>query len=200
MFKKLLAGVLLASLAITAVAPVASAHHWSSGKNIVERAVQVNKYTRQFDTLLAAAGCSAVAGPVGSLLTGNGTADKGITLFAPTDRAFRNLGRALGVGGRAGLNPSNICAVDSILGPGSLLKILAFHVYEDAAVKYRAALGLRGDSIEMAVFDEPAELSGRRWRLRIDGARVITPNIRASNGVIHVVNKVLVPPSIEAIL
>jgi uncharacterized surface protein with fasciclin (FAS1) repeats len=196
-FKKLITGFMLGALAVTLIAPATVSA--SGGKNVVERAVQVNRYTGQFDTLLAAAGCSYVAGPVGALLTGDGDGGNGITLFAPTDRAFKNLGRALGLGD-AGLNPSNICAVDSILGNGTLLKILAYHVYEDGAVRYRTALGLRGNTIDMAVFDEPAQLSGKRWRLKIDGARVILPNVPASNGIIHVVRKVLLPPSVEAIL
>jgi uncharacterized surface protein with fasciclin (FAS1) repeats len=42
---------------------------------------------------------------------------------------------------------------------------------------------------------EPAELTGGWFTLRIDGARVMFPNIRATNGIIHVVGSVLLPPS-----
>ena len=40
-----------------------------------------------------------------------------------------------------------------------------------------------------------ARITGWWWTLRIDGARIILPNLRASNGYIHVVNQVLNPLS-----
>jgi uncharacterized surface protein with fasciclin (FAS1) repeats len=195
MIKKMMAGVLLAALAVTAIAP-ATVSAKGSSLNIVEKAVAVNEKTGLFDTVLTAATeCGPdVTDPVVSLLTGNGTADAGITFFAPTDRAFRILGRDLGLGWR-GLNPHNVCKVDHLLGEGTLLRILAFHVFEDAAVDFRTAKSLRGQSIDMAVFDDPAKLTGKRWRVFIDGSRVIIPNVKASNGIIHVVNRVLNPLS-----
>jgi len=186
MIKKILAGALLATVAISAIAPVASA---ASGKNIVERTQQINRYTHQFDTLLTAATCPQFKGAVVDVLL-----QDGITVFAPTDRAFRRLGRQLGLG-RRGLNPSNVCDVDKVLdSPGALLRILAYHVYDRGAVDYRTALSLRGNAITMASGDE-AKLSGRWWRLRVDGQRVILPNVRASNGIIHVTRGVLNPLS-----
>jgi transforming growth factor-beta-induced protein len=187
MIKKLLAGVLLASVAVTAIAPATVSA--GSGRNIVERAIAVNDRTGAFDTLLTAATCDYFGGAIANALA---TTDD-ITLFAPTDRAFKKLGRQLGLG-RAGLNPSNICATDSILGAGTLEDILKYHVLP-ARVTYRQAVKAAPTTLTMFNGDE-AKLKGRWWNLRIDGARIILPNVRASNGIIHVVNRVLTPPGL----
>ena len=172
MFKKLIASVLLASLALTAFAPVTSA---SPSKNIVERAVQVNKYTGAFDTLLAAATCDYFGSAVVDALSQPDT-----TLFAPTDRAFRELG----------LNKRNVCSTFEG-DQGSLLNILTYHVI-DGSVSYRDARKAIGSPVTM-LNGQRAEITGKWWRVEIDGARIILPNVRASNGFIHVVNDVLLP-------
>jgi hypothetical protein len=41
----------------------------------------------------------------------------------------------------------------------------------------------------------PDDILAPWWTLRIDGARIILPNLRASNGYIHVVDRVLNPLS-----
>jgi uncharacterized surface protein with fasciclin (FAS1) repeats len=153
---------------------VVSANHVPS-KNIVERAIQVNDLTGSFDTLLTAAQCPAFDGAIVEALAT--TPD--ITLFAPTDRAFRQLG----------LNPSNVCDV----APDALADILTYHVYP-GAVSYRQALRLAPTTLTMLNGDD-AKLRGGWWNLRIDGARVILPNVRASNGYVHVINKVMTPPA-----
>lgn len=174
MLKRLMAGVLLATLAVTAIAPAASANH-TSGKNVVERAVQLNRYTRAFDTLLAAATCNYFGSAVTDALQQPGT-----TLFAPTDRAFHKLG----------LNKKNICATYQN-DQAALLDVLTYHVY-DGKVTYRDARKAIGTSLTM-LNGEQAAITGRWWRVKIDGARITVPNVRASNGLIHVVNDVLLP-------
>lgn len=175
MIKKFLAGALLASLALTALVPVAVSANNTPSKNIVERAIQVNDLTGSFDTLLTAAQCPDFNGAIVSALAT--TPD--ITLFAPTDRAFSQLG----------LNPGNVCDVEA----SALGDILTYHVYP-GAVSYRQALRLAPITLSMLNGDE-ADLRGGWWNLRIDGARVILPNVRASNGYIHVINKVMTPPA-----
>lgn len=174
MFKKFIAGLLLATLALTAIAPIASANG-SGGKNIVERATQLNKVTGAFDTLLAAATCSYFDGAIVAELVKD---DR--TLFAPTDRAFRKLG----------LNKWNVCKTFKD-DPDALANILAYHVIADT-VSYREARQLRGESVTMLNGAE-AEISGKPWRLKIDGAPIIVRNVPASNGLIHVVSRVLLP-------
>jgi uncharacterized surface protein with fasciclin (FAS1) repeats len=185
MIKKLLAGVLLASLAVTAFAPAASA---APTKNIVEKAIAVNARTGQFDTLLTAATCDYFDGAVVDILS---SPDK--TLFAPTDFAFRKLGQALELG-KAGLNPANVCGVDSLLGDGTLLNILGYHVI-DGRVAYKDAVAALGTRVEMLLGGKAA-ITGTPRFVRIDGALIIAKNVRATNGFIHVVNKVLLPPAL----
>lgn len=174
MIKKLLAGALLASLAISAIAPVTVTA--SGGKDIVERAIQVNRISGAFDTLLAAATCDYFGGAIADALA----TTEDITLLAPTDRAFRELG----------LTKRNVC--DTFAGdPDGLADILTYHVIPDV-VTYREAVRAVGTEITM-LNGEAARVTGRSWNLRIDGARVILPNVPASNGLIHVVDAVLLP-------
>lgn len=182
MIKKLLAGVLLASVAVTAIAPATASA--APSQNIVEKAIAVNERLPIFDTLLTAATCPSFDGAIATTLATAGD----ITLFAPTDRAFRQLGRKLGLG-RAGLNPHNVCTLPEAV----LADVLTYHVYADAAVPYGQAVKLAPTKLTMLNGDK-ARLKGRWWNLRIDGARIILPNVRTSNGIIHVINLVMTPP------
>jgi transforming growth factor-beta-induced protein len=170
MIKRLMAGVLLASLAVTAIAPavVSAKSGGSDSQTTVDRLIAMNEKTHKFDTLIAA----VVETDVVSVL--NDTDD--YTLFAPTDGAFA----------RIGLNPGNVAEV-----PG-LANILAYHVYAGGEVPAAAALTLRGKSVEMLSGDD-AELSGRGKSLRIDGAQVVRKDIETSDAIIHVVNRVMLP-------
>ena len=186
MFKKLTAGVLLAALAVTALVPATVSA--APTKNIVEKAIAVNAATGQFDTVLTAATCEYLDDAVVDILV---SPDK--TLFAPTDFAFRQLGQALGLGNK-GLNPSNVCSVDSILGDGTLLTILGYHVI-DGRVAYRDAVAAIGGKVQMLLGGK-AKITGTPRFVRIDSALITVKNVRATNGFIHVVNKVLTPPAL----
>ena len=180
MIKRLMAGVLLASMAITAIVPATVSAY--GGKNIVERAIQVNKLTHQFDTLLAAATCEFFDGAIAEALS----TTPGITLLAPTDRAFKGIG----------LDKRSVCeafdgSADAAGEPEDLADILTYHVIPDV-VTYREAVNAIGGDVTMLNGDTAA-VTGSWWRLKIDDARVILPNVRASNGLIHVVNAVLIP-------
>ena len=81
------------------------------------------------------------------------------------------------------------------LPEATLADILTYHVYADGAVRYGQAVKLAPTKLTMLNGDK-AKLKGRWWNLRIDGARIILPNIDAANGIIHVVNRVLTPPGL----
>jgi uncharacterized surface protein with fasciclin (FAS1) repeats len=185
MIRKMTAGLLLATLAIAALAPVSASA--APTKDIVQKAIAVNGATGDFDTVLTAATCDYLGSTVTDILS---SPDK--TLFAPTDKAFRQLGLALGL--PKGLNPGNVCKVDSLLGDGTLLTILGYHVI-DAKVAYRDAVKASGAKVQMLLGGK-ARISGNAQHLRIDGADIIAKNVRATNGFIHVVNKVLTPPAL----
>lgn len=123
----------------------------------------------QFSTLLAAVGAADLA----SVLSQPGP----FTVFAPTDEAFASL-------------PDG--TIESLLKPENkqqLIDILKYHVvsgrfYSGDAIKARRAATLLGRNIT-------ADFSAAG--LSINDARVVSANIDASNGVIHVIDAVLMP-------
>jgi uncharacterized surface protein with fasciclin (FAS1) repeats len=133
--------------------------------------VQTAQGAGTFNTLLAAA---KAAGLADSLAT------KGpLTVFAPTDAAFRKLPKG---------------TVENLLKPenkAQLAAILSYHVVpsriEAKNVPHKATLvdTLNTGSKVLAV---------RRGNIvRVDGVRVVKADIAADNGVIHVINRVLIP-------
>ena len=186
-FKNILAGLLLATVAITTAVPaVAGAHGGDqASKNIVERLVAINDKTDKFDTLIAAATCEKFDGAIVNALA----TTQDITLFAPTDRAFRQLGRELGIV-PGGLTPANICTVDTAF----LADVLTYHVLPARVTYWQALAAARTTDFVTMLNGKKASIEARGLSFRIDGAKVIFANIRASNGIIHVVDAVLTPP------
>jgi uncharacterized surface protein with fasciclin (FAS1) repeats len=123
-----------------------------------------------FETLLAAA---TAAGLVDTL-KGEGP----FTVFAPTDEAFA----ALPAGTVEGL----------LADPEALKQILLYHgvagqVTADQVVTMTSADSVAGPAIAIAVKDGKVVLN--------DSATVVTPDVMTSNGVIHVIDQVILPPS-----
>jgi uncharacterized surface protein with fasciclin (FAS1) repeats len=200
MFKKLIAGALLATLALSALAPVAAAAEPAAkSKPTVDAVTRLVNYSannnNQLSTLLTAATCDYFDGAIVDTLK---TAKH--TLFAPRNSAFRDLGKALGLGD-AGINASNVCKVDEVLKlDGALATILTYHVYAEGKVGFDKAKSLRGASVAM-LSKEKAKIGGQQRNVvKIAGAKVVVKNIRSANAVTHVVNKVMVPPTIKAAL
>ena len=194
--KKILAGTLLASLALATVAPAASAAIEGRGTvasdaNGVTRLVNFSANNDdRLSTLITAAVCTPGIVPA---LQGVEAA----TLFAPDNKAFRALGQAL-IG--KPLNSSNVCQVDAVLNsPGALAKILSHHVYAEGKVNYATAKSLRPAKITM-LDGEPTILRGQKNRVIIDSTNVIVKNIRSANLQIHVIDGVMIPPTITAAL
>jgi transforming growth factor-beta-induced protein len=124
-----------------------------------------------FKTLLAAA---KAAGLVDAL-----SGDKDLTVFAPTDDAFKKLPKG---------------TVEDLLKPENkdkLASILKYHVvegrvYSEDALAAKAAKTLQGASVKISVKDGAAF---------VEGAKILTTDIDASNGVIHVIDSVILPPA-----
>ena len=131
--------------------------------------VEVATKAGTFGTLLAAAKAAGLA----DALAGDGP----FTVLAPTDEAFAKL-------------PAG--TVDSLLRPenkGKLASILKYHVipgrvYATQALSLGAAATLQGNEV---VFDLA------NGALVVDGARVVRADVDASNGVIHVIDAVIMP-------
>lgn len=102
-----------------------------------------------------------------------------LTVFAPTDAAFAKVPK----------KTLNALAADRKL----LRKVLLYHVVAgklNAAkvVKRAGAKTLEGSRVEFTV--------RKGGKVFVNDARVITPDIRASNGIVHAINRVLLPPGL----
>ena len=155
-----------AGLLALAVAGPASAR--THGPSIVDTAIAVNQSTGEFDHLIAA----VVRADLVATLDGN----RRFTVFAPTDAAFEDLFATLGVSG-----------VDDI-PVATLRAVLLYHVApgerfaEDVVSSSRIRTVSKG-------FLWPSVNGG----VYINDAQVIAADIDVSNGVIHVIDRVLLP-------
>jgi len=146
--------------ALIAVTPVRAA-------NIVDTAAKAG----QFKTLLAAA---TAAGLAGDLATGSS-----LTVFAPTDAAFRRLPKG---------------TVENLLKPENrdqLRSILTYHVLPVRV----AASDVPRQPTRVATLNGTSQLLVVRngHGVRVDNARVVKADIVADNGIIHVIDRVLIP-------
>jgi uncharacterized surface protein with fasciclin (FAS1) repeats len=154
------------SILAAAFALATSVSALASGKDIVDTAVEAG----QFKTLAAAL---TAAGLVDTL-KGAGP----FTVFAPTDEAFAKL-------------PAG--TVENLLKPENkqqLTDILTYHV---VAGKVMAA--------DVAGLDEAKSVNGKMidveaagGSVKVNGATVTAADVAASNGVIHVIDTVILPP------
>ena len=101
------------------------------------------------------------------------------TVFAPTDEAFAKL-------------PAG--TLENLLKPENkamLRRVLTYHV---VAGKVMAADVVKVNSAK-AVSGDALSITSRGGAVMVDKARVVKTDIAASNGVIHVIDAVLLPPS-----
>jgi uncharacterized surface protein with fasciclin (FAS1) repeats len=152
------------AVAVAAVGPAsASAHPASPKKDIVETAVAAG----QFKTLASLLEQADLV----ETLSGKNR----FTVFAPTDAAFAKLPKA---------------TLDALAADKDKLRaVLLYHV---AKGKLPAAKVIKRKSIK-TVNGERVRVRVRSGKVYIAGARVTTPDVAASNGVIHVINQVLIP-------
>ncbi len=135
--------------------------------------VEVAQEAGDFETLLAALDATELDDVLAD-------EEATFTVFAPTDEAFDALGQD---------------TIDALLAdPETLADILLYHVIAEQAVDAETALSLAGTTVEMANGDIVA-LTVRDGELFINGSQVVATDIEASNGVIHVIDAVLIPPA-----
>ena len=129
-----------------------------------------------FDTLVTALTAANLVGTVND-------PDASLTVFAPTDAAFEELGEA---------------AVNYLLNNLEILEsTLLYHVVAGAELTSIDAIAATGTSLVMANGDE-ATISLGESGLMIEGANIVSTDIVASNGIIHVIDVVLEAPSAVA--
>jgi uncharacterized surface protein with fasciclin (FAS1) repeats len=140
----------------------------AQSKDLVETAVAAGS----FKTLAKALAAADLVGT----LKGAGP----FTVFAPTDEAFAKLpaGTLEGL-----LKPENKQKLQRIL----TYHVVAGKVMAADVVKLQQATAVSGDSITV---------STNQGGVRVDGARVTAADVAASNGVIHVIDAVILPKSL----
>jgi len=125
----------------------------------------------KFNTLLAAA---KAAGLVETL-----SGDKALTVFAPTDDAFAKLPKDTVA---TLLKPENKDKLKAIL----LFHVVEGRVYSEDALAAKSATTLQGSKVEITVKDGAAY---------VNGAKILATDVDASNGVIHIIDSVILPPA-----
>jgi transforming growth factor-beta-induced protein len=163
--KRIISLLAVLAVAVTAVgaAGPASAGTRASNVDIVQTAVAAGQFTTLASLLQK-------AGLVDTLATGGP-----FTVFAPTDAAFAKVPKA---------------TLDALAAdPAKLKAVLLYHVVPGRVtaadvVKLTSAKTAEGRSVAIKVVN---------GSVFIDGAQVTTPDVEASNGVIHVIDSVLIP-------
>ena len=139
----------------------------SDDKSIVTLAVE----TDFLSTLVAA----VQAGDLVDVLQGDGP----FTVFAPTNEAFAAL-------------PAG--TLETLLKPENkdqLVSILTYHVVSGKVMSTDLSDGMKANTVNGA----PIEIGVSKSGVTINGANVTAADISAKNGVVHVIDRVILPPS-----
>lgn len=151
---------------MTRTSRVAASVQMAATKDIVDTAVDAGA----FKTLVAAVGA---AGLVDTLKSAGP-----FTVFAPTDDAFAKL-------------PAG--TVEDLLKPENKAKLAAILTYHVVSGKVMAATAVTLGGKEVAT------VNGKSFKVTVDGgvkvdnANVVTTDIECTNGVIHIIDSVIIP-------
>ena len=176
--RKLVVWAVVALMAVGFAAPAAKAQSGTIADTVVGFATANNP---EFSILLAAV---QAADP--SILAALSDPDANLTVFAPTDRAF------VALLNRLGLRAEQLLANRTLLN-----NVLRYHVVEGRVSK-AAALDAQGNFVPTLLPGDDLLVSASNGVLYVDSSRVITPDLNVSNGVIHVIDTVLVPDRVNA--
>ena len=146
-----------------AISMFASAGHHGMKKDIVDTAVAAG----DFNTLVTAVKAAGLV----ETLKGEGP----FTVFAPTDAAFA----------KVPTDTLNALLADK----AALANVLTYHVVAGNVmaadvVKLTSAVTVQGQAVSIEVKD---------GKVYVDGAQVVATDIKTSNGVIHVIDAVILP-------
>ena len=146
-----------------AISMFAAAGHHGIKKDIVDTAVAAG----DFSTLVTAVKAAGLV----ETLKGEGP----FTVFAPTDAAFA----------KVPTDTLNALLADK----AALANVLTYHVVAGNVmaadvVKLTSAVTVQGQAVSIEVKD---------GKVYVDGAQVVTTDLKASNGVIHVIDAVILP-------
>ena len=137
-------------------------------RNIVSTAVEAGS----FNTLAAALSATGLDAVLSD-------SSRNFTVFAPTDEAFAALGQD---------------TINSLLNDTDRLSdILLYHVLADTVVDSATAISLAGEAVKTANGDD-LNLTVVDTDLFVNLSKVTTADVGATNGIIHVIDTVLIPP------
>ena len=155
-----------AAAALLAVSVAAPARaERHQGKDIVDTAVAAGSFNT-LATALKAAGLVET-------LKGKGP----FTVFAPTDDAFKKL-------------PAG--TLEKLLADkAQLTKVLTYHVVAGKVMAADVVKLTEAKTVEGA----PVKISAKDGKVKVNDANVVKTDVGASNGVIHVIDTVILPPA-----
>ena len=152
-------------LTFVAMVPIAFGSSFAKAQDIVDTAIAAG----QFGTLVAAIQAAGLV----DTLKGEGP----FTVFAPTDEAFAALPEG---------------TVENLLMPENkdqLIAVLTYHVIPGAVMSGDIA----GKQLEVATVQGSDLSIDATMGVKVDNATVVSADIETSNGVIHVIDNVLLP-------
>ena len=149
-----------------------------TNRNAVERASATNDFSVLVDLVGQAGLASALSGP-------GPDGEDGLTIFAPTNDAFLTA-----------LDANSNGAIDEDEIPSNAGDLLSYHVLDDVFLAAdvptteTALPTLEGSDVTVVRSGSDVTINPAS-----DDARVVAPDVRTSNGVIHGIDAVLTPPS-----
>ena len=194
--RRILIGVVAASLMLVGIAGPATARGHAGppagvvpgDQTIADIVVESTEADEpEFTLLLGALNYTGLTG----VFTGGGQ----YTVFAPTDEAFLNLiALSEDLDEDVLENDGPFAAIDDLLGEGTVADVLLYHVTDGRRaansvvppVRDRQITTLLGATFSVDKDAEITDIAGQE-------AKIVDPNISASNGVIHVIDTVLLP-------
>ncbi len=170
MLRKCMLTIIGAAVAIT----IAFAQYGERGKKPTEDIPTVAQKAGQFKTLVTALQAAELV----DALKGKGP----FTVFAPNDEAFAKVPKE---------------TLEELLKPENKEKLRSILLYHVVAGKYLAADVKKlksGTQVETLLKGKKVTITRKRDGIYINDAKVIKTDVLAKNGVIHVIDKVILPP------
>ena len=148
-------------------APLAAQAPAAPAKDIVETAVAAGSF-KTLATALQAAGLVET-------LKGKGP----FTVFAPTDEAFAKL-------------PAG--TLDNLLKPENKEKLKGILLYHVVSGRVPSA-SIKGEAKPATLQGSTLDVKAGSGGVTVNGAKVVKADVKATNGVIHVIDAVVLPPA-----
>jgi len=161
-----------AAAALIAMAPIANQNNDTDHNH--HNIVEVASETENLSTLVAAVQAAGLV----ETLSGDGP----FTVFAPTNAAFEALPEG---------------TLESLLQPenrDTLVEILTYHVVSGEVMSTDLSDGMMAETVE----GSQITISITDGGVSINDANVVTADVEASNGVVHVIDSVIMPPEEES--